>query len=285
MTSAQLEKPSILRDGFSRFPYPREKFDFVSQVQEFLAARGIIREPVALERLHERIPAEYQAVDQDGLNKVAHLFYEAEESFRELYFGLMKFLAQECFEFDFIFQETPNVRFHFPVRFVEMFRNEEGVFLGHHSDTMLGHPFEEINCWLPLTRCFGSNALQLSDLQTGLAAIRQIFEDISWDEDTYQMSGRIHFHRRLFADRSYQEFVVNNTRPVPAHLGEIIFFDPRCLHGTAENKDGVTRVSLDFRIIPVHLYEQMTKQYQSRGRSRRMLTRGDVFYSKSAREL
>ena len=265
--------------------YPPARFDFVAEVQHLLVEKGIVSRGVALSELHEHIPAEDQAVDEHHMNNVIAQFYETSEGFRQIYFDLIRYIAREFFEFDFIFQEIPNIRFHFPVRFGEAFRNRDDMLVSQHSDTMLGHSFEEINFWLPLTDCSESDSLQLSDLDSGIKALSQVLEDLDWDVDRYHEAGREHYHRRVFSDDEFQRFVVESTKPVKLKVGECVAFDARCLHGPAENKEGLTRVNLDFRIIPLHRYELLQKCYRSQGRSGRWFVRGDVFFQKSAREL
>jgi ectoine hydroxylase-related dioxygenase (phytanoyl-CoA dioxygenase family) len=90
---------------------------------------------------------------------------------------------------------------------------------------------------------------------------------------------------KLNSDPGYQRFVIDACKPVDMNYGELLSFDPRCVHSTAENEEAHTRISLDFRLIPLDAYDRITRQYQSQGRTRRMFARGDVFYEKSAGEL
>ena len=285
MNSGDLEKASLVENGFRKLTYSVDRFPFVDEVKNLLIGKGIVSRSVDLDKLHQYVPIEDQNVDEHHLNNIVGLFYETSSRFRQIYFDLIRYIGAEYFDFDFIFQEIPNFRFHFPVRFGEEFRNKDGEFIGHHTDTMLGHSFEEINFWLPLTKCFGSNALQVSNLACGIETIKQVLNDIDWNVDLYHTEGRRSYHQRLFSDLEFQAFVVKNTKPVALNLGDFIAFDTRCIHGPQENKEERTRVSIDFRIIPVHRYEQITKHYGSQGRSGRRFVRGDVFYEKSVREL
>ena len=285
MDSSDLEKPSLVENGLCKLIYPTDRFDFVEEVGRLLVQKEIVPQQVPLDELHRYVPVEDQRINEHHLNRVVGRFYETSVHFRQIYFDLIRHIADEYFDFDFIFQEIPNFRFHFPVRFGEVFRNEAGLFLGQHSDTMLGHSFEEINFWLPLTKCSGSGSLQISDLACGIKTIKRVLEDIDWDLDLYHTEGREHYHRRLFSDSEFQAFVLENTKPIALEVGELIAFDTRCLHGPQENENGLTRVSIDFRVIPLHRYEQIKKHYGSQGRSGRRFVRGDVFYEKSVREL
>ena len=287
MDRTELDRPSLVETGFRRLTYPHQEFLFVAEVTRMLVEKGIVNNAVSLEELHKHIPPKDQVVNAHYMNNVVDQFYETSTRFRELYFGLIKYIHREYFQYDFIFQAIPNFRFHFPVHFGEAFRNKrnkDGVFLGQHSDTMLGHSFEEVNFWLPLTECRASNALHMSDLASGIQVIGRVFDDIGWDSDVYHTAGREHFHKRLFSDDDFQSLVVRSTKPVDMKVGEFIAFDPRCLHGPAENTEGRTRVSLDFRIIPLHRYEH-AKHYRSQGKSKRKFVRGDVFFQVSASEL
>lgn len=40
-------------------------------------------------------------------------FFDTSEKFEEIYFSLMKYLSANVFDFDFIFQGTPTIRFYF----------------------------------------------------------------------------------------------------------------------------------------------------------------------------
>jgi hypothetical protein len=284
METISLGKPSVLDGGFLRGSYPIKVFDLRTEINHLLIKKGFIDGTVPLEDLHLYLRQEDLVYDENGLINVSKGFFETSGEFRQIYFQLMKYIAEHYFDFDFIFQETPTIRFLVPGRFTDKLRSKDGVILDYHSDTLLGHPFEEINCWLPLTRCHGTNALQLCSLADGIKALTLFCEDINFSADIYH-SGRELFVEKMKSNVDYQRFIVDSCKPVPMDTGEVIFFDPRCLHGPAENKERHTRVSLDFRLVPVDAYNKITRLYQSQGRTRRMFSRGDVYSEKSVREL
>jgi hypothetical protein len=83
-----------------------------------------------------------------------------------------------------------------------------------HTDRMYGHPAGEITVWIPLTPAFGSNTLMLETAP-----------------------GR-------------RDYV-----PVEAEPGSAVVFDALNLeHGNVLNITGQSRVSLDFRCLPAHLW-------------------------------
>lgn len=283
MNLITLAGPSTVPGGLAKLPYPADRINLREEVGRLLVQKGFIDHEVPLEELHlylreeDRVPTAY--------NNVTKAFFETSERFRELYFDLMKYITWNIFHFDFIFQETPNIRFHVPGPYQEIYKSKDGRYLGYHVDSMNGHPFEEINCWLPVTRAYQTNALQLASLEDGIKILSALLEDINYNADIYHKSGWDLNYMKLNSDPEYQRFVIDSCEPMDMEYGEVLLFDPRCVHSTAENQERHTRVSLDFRLMPLEAYNSMTRQYQSQGRTRRMFARGDVFYEKSAREL
>ena len=278
-----LDSPTRVPNGFMKASYPTEQIDLAAEIRRLLVEKKFIDQEVSLEDLHlhlkpeNRVPAAY--------NNVTAAFFETSDRFQEIYQNCLKSLHSNTLKFDFIFQETPTIRFHFPGPYQDMYLSKEGKYLGYHVDSMNNHPLEEINCWLPLTDSYGTNTLQVSSLEHGKKILSQLLEDINYNDDIFRQSGWDLFYMKMNSESEYQTFVRESCHPVPLKYGECMLFDPRCVHATAENKERHTRVSLDFRIIPVDTYNQMTREYQSQGRTRRMFTKGDVFYKQSVLEL
>jgi len=136
---------------------------------------------------------QFQEVTDDGINKVAQSLYKTNFAFKEAYFKLMKYLASELV-FDFIFQTVPTFRFNFPGLLPDWLKTHQGP-RNHHTDTMLGHPFEEINVWVPFSRSYVTNAMFLSSIQGGLNLLNFFCKDLSLDADRY------HNSRKLFVDK------------------------------------------------------------------------------------
>ena len=189
------------------------------------------------------------------------------------------------FREDFLFQETPTIRFHFPAPLPDQYRDRQGRYLGHHNDGMLGHSHDEINCWLPLTDCRGSAALEMAGFDTSIASLKEFFLWINNDAETYFTKGRDRFFELMTTNESYGARVIDACRPLPMKYGELLVFDSRCLHSPAENVGDETRISFDFRIIPLARYERRTHEYRSAGRSGRSFSRGDIYASKSGHEI
>jgi len=268
--------------GAKRLSCPEIVTPLRTEITNLLIERGFTKKPLPLEKLHLNVDKQFQEVTDDGINKVAQSLYETNLAFQEAYFQLMKYLASKL-GFDFIFQTVPTFRFNFPGLIPDWLQTPQGP-RNHHTDTMLGYPFEEINVWVPFSRSYGTNAMFLSSIQDGLDILKIFCEDLNLDADRYHNSRKL-FVKKMKSDGDFSQKVGEICPPVEMEFGEILYFDPRCLHGANDNQEKHTRVSMDFRIIPTTLYEKMTQKYRSQGRSGRMFMKGDIFYEKSALEV
>jgi len=275
--------------GYQIVEFPKNSLDFELEILNLLTQTDFLskknRSTVQIKDLHNLINENDQRVDQYLLNNVSKSFYSTNLEFREKYLCLIKFLAQDLFNFDFLFQETPNIRFHFPVPLIDKYRNKDGLYLGHHCDSMLGHPLEEINCWLPLSECWGSATLQLMDLFNSISVLDDFAKFFDYDHEIFHRQGRDLFYEALANTPRLSDKTISKTLPINMSYGELLIFDSRCIHSPAENKESITRVSIDFRIIPVELYNNLKVDYISMGRSGRKYCKGDVFSSSTAQEL
>ena len=134
----------------------------------------------------------------------------------------------------------------------------------HHSDTMFGDFCEQINCWLPLTRCRGSNALQCASFDRSIDILARFCADFDFDPQIFRNSRDL-FYSKSQNDSAFQRYVAGSCASVDADYGELLMFDARLIHGTAENQQNETRVSLDFRILPLSEYERIRSRYGSTG--------------------
>lgn len=119
-----------------------------------------------------------------------------------------------------VHQVIPTFRCHTP---------GTGKSLGsQHTDAQYHHQPAEVNFWLPVTSCYGTNSL--------------------WSESEV---GKGDFH----------PFVATN--------GQVVrFYGNQCEHYTVANEEEVTRVSLDFRVIPARCYvpNYLSEELLSKGR-------------------
>ena len=108
----------------------------------------------------------------------------------------------------FHYQKWPSFRVHIP--------SDQAIHTWHcDGDPLHKHPPGEINFFLPLTKCYGTNTIWV--------------ESEPWKLDF---------------------------KPIELDYGEYHMFNGnQCLHGNKPNKTNLTRVSFDFRIMPVSKYD------------------------------
>ena len=247
--------------------YDTDRFNFVGHVLRLIGYGAPLRE------LHKVVPMSDQLMDENATNAVGRMMYNQDASFRNLFGEFIFQLRQDMrdarrdSDFDFVYQRTPTVRFHFPVQFDNQFRLNDRVMC-QHNDQMLGHPPGEINCWLPLTDCGGTAGLQLATLEDSLAC----------GADWFGRRGSLEaFQLHLTHDKWLAAQVERKTKPRKLKVGTYLSFDGRQLHGPDENIEGYTRVSMDWRIMPVELYEALDREYVGTGRTGRNYVVGDVY--------
>ena len=284
MEKLNIEFPTRVPDGLMTRSYPAADMDIRSQLQRLLVAKGIVNEIVPLEEVHHHLKTSDTEVISD-VNNLTQEFYDTDDEFNETYLNILKYIHSEILQYDFVFQTTPTVRFHTPGRYSEVYRSKDDNYIGYHVDSFNGHPMEEINIWLPATKCFGTNTLRMAPLDAGVEALGRLLDDINYSPDVYYQSGWDLNFMKTNVDTAYRQFLDDNSAPIIIDHGEMVFFDPRCMHTSTDNTEETTRVSLDFRVISVDDYEKISTVRASQGRSGRKFEKGDVFHEKTIAEL
>jgi hypothetical protein len=261
----KLHRPPRLEGGVMRMRYPSDQLDVRGEAAGHVLDGGFTDQPLPFEDLHLRVGTEHKisspsnALDNDDI-------CQTRPSFRAVYERLVRYMA-EVLGCDFLFESTPNLRFHFPARLPDRYRGHDGRLLAYHSDTFFADPFEQINCWVPLSRCGGTNSMGFASLADGIDILDEFCRDFDYEEQVYVTEGRTRFFEKLRDDLDYQRRVIEKCPPLEADIGELILFDQRCVHGTLENTSSVTRVSLDFRILLLDDAEAIERHYRSLGRT------------------
>ena len=284
-----LRRDSYLTDGRALLQFEGMKFDFLLAVQEYIETKSNkkIRQPH--ESLHKQVPLTSQIPIGESLNHYSVYLSDASQKLVDTYYRFIKYLSQKMVDFDFVFEANPMLRVHFPGKLPDRFRSTEGKILAYHSDTLLDSPFEEINCWLPLTSCEGNGSLQIANLINSKIILDEFCTGIDYDSERY-LSGRMAFFHKLNTDRQFQMRVIDACQPLAIDYGNILLFDSRTIHGTAENDTDNTRVSIDFRIVPVEQYNEIDAAYHQCGNSipsfeGQPIMKGGFYHQLSAREL
>jgi hypothetical protein len=254
--------------GIHTLTYDVARFPFAGEIMRLLTTKGILDPDssgnLTLERLHEVLPESARRLDVSEINEVSRQLYEQDELFLSIYRDFLQAIIGPLVGGDFVYQCTPTIRFHFP--------HQRGFDWSprYHSDIMLGHPPQETNIWLPLTRTFSSNALRLAALPESLELLYSMELDFA------------RFVERVQTDRSFQAACERASRPLELEYGQIAAFDSRCLHATQHNVTDSTRVSMDFRIIPLEEYDSIRLEYRGTGRRMARFTRGQYYASQTA---
>jgi len=254
----EILKPSLFPAGRTTWEFNSAEFPFVEVVSEILIDAGILRSSVALSESHLYISAEHRRPDprtHDSMptTLVSEAFRD-DKSARALYQKFIKKLSQEVLGFDVLFQAVPTFRFHFPARILPDMRGPGGELLAYHFDQCFGDPFRQINCWLPLTPCFGTNAMLVAGHEDSINILYDFCWRLKFDRELLWCSRKQMFEY-LFEDSFFRTRTVASCSPLETEFGCLHVFDGRFLHGTAENVERATRVSADFRLLAVEDYE------------------------------
>lgn len=253
--------PGVLPDGVRRVPFATDQITIRDRIADALREGGIIDEPLPFESFHRRVRREHLLPLQElaGAPSV-----QGNPAIREAYQQLVKFVALEVLHFDVVFEANPFLRFHVPATMPLRYRSKDGKLLTHHNDILVGDPFEQVNCWLPLTRCRGTGAFHISTLEQSTPLLLRFAAERGLDATTF-IGSRPLFYEMLATDQAFQDEVVGICVPIEVDYGELVIFDPRVLHATTENFDDWTRISIDFRLVPLPTYEERAARYLGSG--------------------
>lgn len=253
--------------------YDTHRFPFAEHMRRLLVDKGLVTaEAVAglsrLEDLHRIMRPADMALDESELNAASRAFYDTDVAFVETYEAFLRdVVGPDVVGNAFLFQATPTIRFHFP--------NEQGFDWNprFHTDIMLGHPPQEINLWLPVCGAAGTASMCIIDMQDGIQLIESL--DLDFARLAHDAQNDATLAARLAAV----------ARPVELAYGEFLAFDPRCLHATQFNTTGWTRISLDFRVVPLGDYNRMRVTYRGTGRRRMLFRQGHYYDARDSRAL
>jgi len=261
-------------DGIKHFEYDVATYPFAEHIRRMLVDKKLLdaaesRSLDTLENLHRVLRPELKNLDASEINEVTRQFYEQDGEFLDTYERFYKTVIRDQITGgqDFLFQTTPTIRFHFP--------HQQGFNWSprFHTDVMLGHPPQEVNLWLPVTRTFDTNTMRLA----GLADSLRIFEGVGLDFKE--------FARLVQEDVAMQKRCHEVSRPVCLDYGQFVAFDSRCLHATQENKTDSTRISLDFRVLPLDEYRGLAVTYRGTGRRQMLFQQGHYYDSRTSADL
>ena len=256
-----------------RLTFDTTTYAFAEDIMEILVDQSVLsaadaRAISGLEELHKIVPVEMTALDHGELNEVSRRLYEQSDQFLDTYRRFVRdFLADAVVGEACAFQATPTVRCHFP--------NQDGFdwHPRYHSDIMLGHPPQELNVWLPVTDVSGSNSMRIA----GRTGSKRVVRDSGFAFPDFAAGVQENAELRGACDAA--------SAPVEMPYGEVLLFDPQCLHCTQFNTSDRTRISLDFRIISVSEYDAIELEYRGTGRRRMRFARGEYYDQRTTADL
>lgn len=123
---------------------------------------------------------------------------------------------------EYLIQSTVGIRLVIPNQ------AKKGRLLSFHTGYWTGYNNDMGTAWIPLTKCFSSNTMQV----------------LSW-EDSAKLMKKIH-NEQLSLDE-IQSLCEEKMYPVELDVGQSWLFGQGHLHGNVNNETNVTRVSFDAR--------------------------------------
>jgi len=195
----------------SKYTYNTDKYRFRELVSEVFQVDE-------LEKIHinkpDMVKDEYRDLNIHTENSTDfhdRFYKRLNDNWTELYEAYDNFIRNEIqpnIDEKFHYQYLPSFRIHLP--------NEMQAVHTWHSDSdqLHKHPTGEINIWLPLTKCYGTNTMWI--------------ESEPFKLDFEPLEG------------GYGDYWICNANV--------------CMHGNKPNVTNITRMSFDFRVIPLSKY-------------------------------
>jgi len=178
--------------------------------------------PIPLGHFYETLP-KFGVTDRNSpLVKYFYTQWDKTNEYKILYTKFLVETLPKLFptESHFICQKTPNIRIHIPnqtnIGILESDPHQNVI--GLHKDSDFGHPSEEWNVIIPLTPMFKTNSIFYEETQSS---------ELPFDQ--------------------WKPVTVSKTQLWIGHLNSLRHFNKI-------NKTGVSRVSLDIRVIPGSKY-------------------------------
>jgi hypothetical protein len=207
------------------YNYNNTEYDFVGIIKEILDI-----DVDKLDNLHKILEKENNRNDntikfeEDQTTELHKKYYNSSSYYKmvELYDKFVKEVVIPLFpenETKFAVQVEPNIRFSLPNSSALGKRDDDPKeMIGYHTDGMYGHPEGEINFVIACSRIKDTNGFYFETEPNN-----KIYEHLDMDVGQY-----------------------------------FNFYGNKCNHFNRRNIEDITRVSLDFRIIPESLYYTMS---------------------------
>lgn len=253
----------FLPEGIQYLSYNTALFPFRKLLINKLKKENLllkdIPDDISLDNLHLYIDKKNQNMDFSNQTPVAIALYEMGDDFNQLYKKFLKDVVREIIGESFYYQKTTNFRVFFPHS-----KGYQGK-TNFHTDSMIGHPPQEINLWLPLSQCTDSASLSIMSLEKS----KQLLEKCNYNFE--------HFNFKSTDNDANFIYCNENSKPINVNYGQFVLFDSRCVHGATDNKTDRTRVSFDIRIILKRDYDTARVNYIGTGRKKVKFLLGEYY--------
>ena len=221
------------KDSTYFFSYWNENFRL--EILRLLKEKEVIDKSFEdLENIHKYV-IDKDLLDYDfnsGVNGITKKLYDVDKSFMDVYHSFLKDL-HKMFGFNFYFQDTPTIRVHCPNS------DKDNHYPMFHNDIILGHPPQEINVWMSLTK----------NKNTGFWIMSKNDSNKIMSENT---------KKKIFdlahGSQKFNQECLNLSKQVESTLDYLFLFNSVRIH-SAMQRDKDTRLSMDIRINPVDGFE------------------------------
>jgi sporadic carbohydrate cluster 2OG-Fe(II) oxygenase/sporadic carbohydrate cluster protein (TIGR04323 family) len=190
--------------------YPLDRW-VLTRVQE----RGYEVEDVS--QLHEVLPLQDLPALTKGLIKDTFT-----GEFRDMVVSLIDEYIRPMLNADIAIQRYPNIRVVLPAR--------PDMILPFHQGIWVGNGLNIGTVWLPLSPAYDTNSMQIIGLETS----KRLTIDATQG----------HWSREKM-----QEEFMKHSDPVNLNPGQACLFNQANIHGNIPNETGVTRMSIDYRVL------------------------------------
>ena len=204
------------RTDNQKIDYDKKKYDWSGWVLETIQE---IRP--ALEKL-EDVHLHFKTSELVELRKHLEKLTNSKEFSQKLDQFLLEYISPIIDRDDFLVQSTCGIRMVVPNQ------ANLGRLLNFHTGYWTGYSDNMTTCWVPLTRAYESNTMQV----------------VSW-EDTVPLMKKIYDEKLNMSE--IEKLCVEKAYPVNLDPGQAWLFNQAELHGNINNETGVSRLSFDVR--------------------------------------
>ncbi len=228
-----------------------------SLIKNIIKKKLVSKRNFKLENIERFLKDKYKKFDKSNTNKISEKLYNLDDEFHMNYVKFLKYLKKKYFKFSFYYQKIPNIRVGISSK------GKYPTIPDLHTDYFLGHPFDIINIWLPLTNPdnFEKHNFNMCDFKSSNIVMKKFKYDIGKVKDVISKK----------KDKKLTNFLLKNSNSIKTKFGKFMIFDSRCIH-TSMKTFNHNRVSLDIRIYPKEAYENSKYIFKGSGRKKMLYT-------------